>query len=72
MLYTGEPQQNRVAEKTQPYLNGYGEKHDKLLYPTDKFMDGGVKNCHSYSKSSAKQVGAQNTVWVVDRKGTLT
>ena len=27
----------------QPYLNGYGEKYDKLLYSTDKFMDGDVK-----------------------------
>ena len=33
----------------QPYLNEYGKKYDKLLHFTDKFMDGGVKNRHSYS-----------------------
>jgi hypothetical protein len=56
----------------QPYLDGYGEKYDKLLHFTNKFVDAGVKNCHSYSQSSTKQVTAQNTIWVVNRKGTLT
>ena len=32
-----------IPPTAQPYLNGYGEKHDKLLYSADKFMDGGVK-----------------------------
>ena len=41
----------------QPYLNGYGEKHDKLLYPTDKFMDGGVKTViHILNLVSSKSV----------------
>jgi hypothetical protein len=33
----------------QSYLNGHGEKYDKLLLSTDKFVDGDVKNRHSYS-----------------------
>ena len=41
----------------QPYLNEYGEKHDKLLYPIDKFMDGGIKNAiHILNRVPSKSV----------------
>jgi hypothetical protein len=36
----------------QLYINRYGEKYDNLLHSTDKFMDGGGKNRHSYFQSS--------------------
>ena len=39
------------------YLNGYGEKHDKLLYLTDKFMDGGIKTAiHILNRVPSKSV----------------
>jgi len=44
----GEPQQNRVAERRNHTMNGYGAQYDKLLHLTVEPMDGGVKNCHSY------------------------
>jgi hypothetical protein len=49
---SGEPQQNRVAERRNHNLDGYGAKHDQLLHVASKFMDGGFENCHSYSQQS--------------------
>jgi hypothetical protein len=41
----------------QLYINGYGEKYDKLLHFTDKLVDGGVKNViHILNWVSSKSV----------------
>ena len=51
---SGEPQQNRVAERRNRTMNGYGGQYDKLLHLTVEPVDGGVKNRHSYSQKSTK------------------
>ena len=51
---SGEPQQNRVAERRNRTMNGYSEQYDKLLHLTVESVDGDVKNRHSYSQKSTK------------------
>ena len=51
---SGEPQQNRVAERRNRTMNGYSGQYDKLLHLTVEPVDGGVKNRHSYSQKSTK------------------
>ena len=49
-----EPQQNRVTERHNRTMNGYGGQCDKLLHLTVEPVDGGVKNHHLYSQKRTK------------------
>ena len=51
---SGERKLNRVAERRNRIMNGYGGQYDKLLHLTVEPVDGGVKNRHSYSQKSTK------------------
>ena len=47
---SGEPQQNRVAERRNRTMNGYGAQYNKLFHLTVEPVNGGVENGHSYSQ----------------------
>jgi hypothetical protein len=56
----------------QPYLNGYGEKYDKLLHSTNKFVDEGVKpTIHILNRVPSKLVPKTPYELWIGRKSSL-